>query len=159
MQTSPFLPSHPKVSHQCYKLTGRENYKLTNSKFPKENTPSEQQQGTESGGGGEVAGGKKKSHSYTLNTWQAKGLMQPQPSSLAGPRQLSILRTLPYDVFSPKYWLYSSHRRFSHFQVELQKGSWQCDPATRVSADTCIPCVTSTCTFFPALLYISTHKL
>lgn len=42
----PFLPSHPKgESLECYKLTGREHYKLANRKLPKEDTPSEQ--GTE----------------------------------------------------------------------------------------------------------------
>lgn len=46
MQTSPSPTLPPKgESLECYKLTGREHYKLTNSKLPKEDTPSEQ--GTE----------------------------------------------------------------------------------------------------------------
>lgn len=43
-------------SPECYKLTGREHYKVTNSKLPKENTPSEQ--GTELGGSGGHLTGK-----------------------------------------------------------------------------------------------------
>lgn len=63
----PFPTLPPKgESPECYKLTGRENYKLTNSKFPKENTPSEQQQGTESGGGAGRGGGGRGKKKITL---------------------------------------------------------------------------------------------
>lgn len=54
----------------CYKLSGREHYKL-NIKLPKEDTPSEQ--GTERTQSREL--------SHTPNTSQAKGVMQPEPFS------------------------------------------------------------------------------
>ena len=69
MQTSPFPTLPPKgESPECYKLTGRENYKLTKSKLLKENTFSEQQQGGSGGvGGGQEWRrwqGEKKNHTH-----------------------------------------------------------------------------------------------
>lgn len=40
-RTPPFPTSHPKLSQECYKLTGQGDYKLTNSRLPKEDAPSD----------------------------------------------------------------------------------------------------------------------
>lgn len=168
MQTSPFFTLPPKgESLECYKLTGREHYKLTNSKLPKEDTPSEQ--------GTERTLSRELSHSHTEHFRGKKSVMQPGPSGAsplvrppppgwstvppvtalhllqARPGQLSTLRTLPSEVSSLKYSLYSGQRGFSHtFKLSSQRAA---DNVTIGFLLTCVSLVQpSPEIFFPRLL-------
>lgn len=131
------LPIHPPTqgeSLHCYKLPGRERYKLTNSKLPKVDTPSEKgtertkRQGTVTLTAGtdnlkpSTLTAPSTSHPYAgLWCCYSLKLLHLCPT---GPGQYSILRTLPYNVLSLKYWLYSSQRVFSHtFKLSSQRAA------------------------------------
>lgn len=159
----PFLPSHPKgESLECYKLTGREHYKLTNRKLPKEDTPSEQ--------GTERTLGRELSRSHTEHFHRQEGcdairalwsgpraglrfLLSVLHLLLARPGQLSTLEDSALQCFQSKVLeFYSSQRRFSHtFKLNSNRAVDNIPIRTGFLL-TCGSLVTFTSIFFPRLL-------